>query len=54
MEALRINRMAELIKLTGWTFAELDAQPRQRVRELELYLQMRAGIEAEKRHLEER
>jgi hypothetical protein len=54
MEALRINRTAELIHMTGWTFEELDRQPRKRVKELELYLSMRAGIQAEKRQIEGR
>lgn len=47
-EAVAVFRRSELIGFTGWTFDELDAQPRPEVSKLETFLRIKAGVQAEK------
>lgn len=47
-EALAIQREAEIIQLTHWTFEEYDDQPADRLNRMMTYISMKNRIEAEK------
>lgn len=51
-EAVAVFRRSELIGFTGWTFDELDAQPRAEVTRLETFLRLKAGVTAQKHAME--
>lgn len=47
-EALEIQREAEIIQLTGWTFDQYDEQPAGRLARMMTYISMKNVIEKEK------
>lgn len=47
LEATRVFRRAELVLATGWTFNELDAQPRSEVNRFITYLSKKRALEHE-------
>ena len=48
VEALHIQREAEIVQLTGWTFDQYDQQPADRLVRLMTYISMKNTIEHEK------
>jgi len=48
LEALEIQRRAELVEATGWTFDQIDRQERRAVSGLLAYRRMKADYEEQK------
>jgi len=51
-DALSIQREAEIIKMTGWTFSQYDNQPAHRLARMMLYIGMKNTVEQEKMDME--
>jgi hypothetical protein len=54
LEALRIQRQAEVIEATGWTLKEFDAADRRRVTEILEYRGIKSAVQAEKQEWDAR
>lgn len=51
-EALQIQREAEIIQMTGWTFLQYDLADAGRLNRMLAYIQIKNAIEAEKAELD--